>query len=85
MPTWLVKLLDSDGEVKIVNRINPAGKLKKVKSTNHAENILPVISQLLDQDRSTRFAFLCHPSVKHVSKLKREGKHYLGIQGIKNV
>jgi hypothetical protein len=81
MPPWLVKLLESDGEVKVVNRITPAGKLKKVKSTNHAEGILPIVAQLLDQDHSTRFAYLCHPSVKHVSKLKREGKHRLCIQG----
>ena len=85
MPPWLVKLLESDGEVKITNRMSPTGKLKKVKSTNHTEDILPVLAQLLDQDHSTRYAYLCHPSVKHVSKLKREGTHYLGIQRVKNV
>jgi zinc finger-containing ubiquitin peptidase 1 len=85
MPSWLVKLLESDGEVKIINRISPAGKPKKVKSTNHAEDILPVLAQLLDQDHSTRFAYLCHPSVKHVSKLKREGQYYLGIEDVKNM
>ncbi|KIM94993.1 hypothetical protein OIDMADRAFT_134716 [Oidiodendron maius Zn] len=81
MPPWLVKLLESDGEVKITNRMSPTGKLKKVKSTNHTEDILPVLAQLLDQDHSTRYAYLCHPSVKHVSKLKREG----GFCGYRNI
>jgi hypothetical protein len=76
MPPWLVKVLESDGEIKSINRLGPEGKLRKVKvSVNHAAGILPVIAQLLVQDRSTQFAYLCHSSVRHVSKLRREGKH----------
>jgi hypothetical protein len=75
MPSWLVKLLETDGEIRSVNRLGPEGKLKKVKvSVNHAAGILPVLEQLLNQDPSTEFAYLCHPAVKHVSKLRREGK-----------
>jgi hypothetical protein len=73
MPSWLVKLLGSDGEIRTCSRLGPGGKVKKFKSSNHAEGILPVLAQLLDQDLSTRFVYLCHPSVKHVSKLRREG------------
>ena len=76
MPPWLVKLLESDGEVKIISKLSSRGKLEKVKSTNHAEGIVPVLAQLLEQDPSTEFAYLCHPSVKHVSKLRREGQYY---------
>jgi hypothetical protein len=75
MPSWLVKLLQSDGAVTTVNRLDGDGKLKKVKVyLNQASGIGPVLEQLLKQDRLTDYAFLCHPVVKHVSKLKREGK-----------
>ncbi|KAK1835825.1 zinc finger with UFM1-specific peptidase domain protein [Podospora conica] len=40
---------------------------------NHSEGVLPVIAQLLDQSAATRYAYLCHPCVQHISKLKREG------------
>lgn len=77
MPHWLVKVLESDGEIKSINRLGPDGKLRKVKvAVNHAAGMLPVIAQLLVQDRSTQVAYLCHPSVRHVSKLRREGKQY---------
>jgi hypothetical protein len=32
-----------------------------------------VLAQLLEQSTSTKYAYLCHPCVQHVSKLKREG------------
>jgi zinc finger-containing ubiquitin peptidase 1 len=77
MPNWLVKVLESDGEIRSVTRLSPEGKLKKFKvSANHAAGVLPVLKQLLNQDPYTQFAYLCHPSVKHVSKLRREGKLY---------
>lgn len=75
MPSWLVKLLHTDGEVKSANRLGPDGKLARVKvAANHAAGILPVLRQLLEQDGLTEFAYLCHPAVKHVSKLRREGE-----------
>lgn len=76
MPHWLVKVLESDGELKSVNRLGPDGKMTKVKvAANHAAGVLPVVAQLLEQDNSTQFAYLCHSSVRHISKLRREGKH----------
>jgi hypothetical protein len=75
MPSWLVKLLESDGKLEIINRLGPDGVLKKVRvCINQASGILPVLEQLLDQDPYTQFAYLCHPTVKHVSKLRREGE-----------
>ncbi|KAF4634667.1 hypothetical protein G7Y89_g3448 [Cudoniella acicularis] len=82
MPSWLVKLLESDGEMTTVNRLDGDGKLKKVKfCPNRTSGILPVLEQLLRQDRSTEYAYLCDPAVKHVSKLKREG----GFCGYRNI
>ena len=74
MPAWLVNLLESDGDVTTINRLSESGRLTKVKvCVNQAGGILPVLGQLLAQDSYTDFAYLCHPAVKHVSKLKREG------------
>lgn len=73
MPPWLVKLLESDGENKSVSKLSPRGKVEKVKTNNYSEGIIPVLAQLLEQDTSTKVAYLCHPSVKHISKIRREG------------
>ena len=74
MPEWLVKILENDGETTIGERFDREGKLRKCQVTpNRAEGILPVLQQLLEQDRGVDWAFLCHPAVRHVSKLKREG------------
>lgn len=82
MPKWLVELLQHDGATVTINRLDGDGKLKKVKfCPNRTSDILPVVEQLLQQDKSTEYAYLCHPSVKHVSKLKREG----GFCGYRNI
>ncbi|POR33979.1 Zinc finger protein-like protein [Tolypocladium paradoxum] len=59
MPSWLVKVLDKNGQVC-------------------TGDVLPVLKQLLDQCPSTKYAYLCHPCVQHVSKLRREGEHNPG-------
>jgi hypothetical protein len=70
-----VKLLGRDGEVAIINRLGEGGRLKKVKvCPNQASGILPVLARLLEQDPYTDFAYLCHPAVRHVSKLRMEGR-----------
>lgn len=35
--------------------------------------IVPVLGILLEQSTSTEYAYLCHPAVQHISKLRREG------------
>jgi hypothetical protein len=74
MPRWLVKLLEADGVFKTTNRVEPDGKLMKVKACpNMGAGIVQVLGQLLDQDNDVQYAYLCAPEVKHVSKLKKEG------------
>lgn len=74
MPSWLFKLLAEDGAVKFTTKIATDGSLKKVKTCpNMAAGVVPVLEQLLQQDDYTQFAYLCHPAVKHISKLRREG------------
>ncbi|RYP66096.1 hypothetical protein DL770_008866 [Monosporascus sp. CRB-9-2] len=46
-----------------------------------SEGIIPVIEQLLQQSPTTRYAYLCHPCVQHISKLRREG----GFCGYRNI
>ncbi|TVY49498.1 Zinc finger with UFM1-specific peptidase domain protein [Lachnellula occidentalis] len=82
MPPWLVKLLETDGATTTVNRLATDGKLRKAEvCMNHAANIIPVLEQLLHQDKTTQYAYLCDPAVRHVSKLKKEG----GFCGYRNI
>ncbi|EHL01694.1 putative Zinc finger with UFM1-specific peptidase domain protein [Glarea lozoyensis 74030] len=65
-----------------MERFDEEGNLRRCRVTpNRAEGILPVLQQLLEQDRGVEWAFLCHPAVRHVSKLKREG----GFCGYRNI
>ncbi|KAL1877107.1 hypothetical protein VTK73DRAFT_8844 [Phialemonium thermophilum] len=43
--------------------------------------VIPVLVQLLKQSSTTKYAYLCHSCVHHVSKLKREG----GFCGYRNI
>ncbi|KAM0223665.1 hypothetical protein ACHAQD_003305 [Fusarium lateritium] len=36
------------------------------------DGVLPVLGQLLEQNATTQYAYLCHPAVHHISKLRRE-------------
>ncbi|KAH8887473.1 DUF1671-domain-containing protein [Thozetella sp. PMI_491] len=46
-----------------------------------ADGVIPVLAQLLEQSPSTQQAYLCHPCVQHVSKLRKEG----GFCGYRNI
>lgn len=82
MPSWLVKLLEEDGAIKIVSRLGHDGKLRKQRiCPNMTAGLIPVLAQLLHQDEATEYAYLCDSVVKHVSKLKREG----GFCGYRNI
>ncbi|KAI0977322.1 peptidase family C78-domain-containing protein [Xylaria arbuscula] len=54
--------------------------LRKRKYTS-AEGIIPVLAKLLEQNPSTKQAYLCHPAVQHISKLRGEG----GFCGYRNI
>ena len=80
MPAWLVKLLETDGAMTTVNRLGTDGKSRKTEvCMNHAANIIPVLEQLLHQDKTTQYAYLCDPAVRHVSKLKKEGRLIISL------
>ncbi|KAI3334873.1 peptidase family C78-domain-containing protein [Ustulina deusta] len=54
--------------------------LRKRKYTS-AEGIIPALARLLEQNSSTEYAYLCHPAVQHISKLRGEG----GFCGYRNI
>lgn len=76
MPSWLVKLLKKeDGVIRTTNHYNKHGALVKTEvRCNMEAGMIPVLQQLLEQDSTVKYAYLCDPAVKHVSKLAREGK-----------
>lgn len=76
MPAWLVRLLkDEDGHTKTTSIPVSGGKIKRLRyCPNQTSGIAPVIAQLLGQDDSTACAYMCHTVIKHVSKLRREGR-----------
>ncbi|UNI19192.1 hypothetical protein JDV02_005395 [Purpureocillium takamizusanense] len=46
-----------------------------------AHDMIPVLAQLLEHSSGTVRAYLCHPCVQHISKLRREG----GFCGYRNI
>ncbi|KAK3359268.1 peptidase family C78-domain-containing protein [Lasiosphaeria hispida] len=58
----------------LVSLLQKGGQVK-------SEGVVSVIAQLLEQCSSTKYAYLCHPQVQHISKLRREG----GFCGYRNI
>lgn len=54
--------------------------LRRGKYTS-GEGVIPVLARLLEQSPSTEHAYLCHPAVQHISKLRGEG----GFCGYRNI
>lgn len=82
MPRWLRKLLEQGAKVTTCNRISADGSLVRYESiANETRGILPILSQLCEQDRSLSKVYLCHPDVQHVGKLAKEG----GFCGYRNI
>ncbi len=82
MPNWLRKQLEQGAKVTIFNRLNPDGRLVRVEQiANETRGILPVLSQLCEQDRTLSRVYLCHPDVQHVVKMAKEG----GFCGYRNI
>jgi hypothetical protein len=82
MPAWLRKRLEEGGKVTVSNQIRADGTLERVVSVaNETRDMVPLLAQLCEQDQSLEEVFLCHPGVKHVVKMWREG----GFCGYRNI
>lgn len=87
MPERLRKLIESDGQHQTVRKMDSRGGLEQVQiqaAENYAEGIIPVLEQLLSQDKSVERAYLCHPSVQHISKLNKEGTFLVLLMAFQN-
>lgn len=71
MPDWLVTMLRKNGQVVSQGRRQNRNPHFCRRLT--VVGVILVLAQLLEQSPSTKYAYLCHPCVQHVSKLKREG------------
>lgn len=82
MPGWLRRLLQQGAKATISNKIGADGRLVRCESiTNEIRGVLPILSQLCEQDRSLSKVYLCHPDVQHVVKMSKEG----GFCGYRNI
>ncbi|KAK4203679.1 peptidase family C78-domain-containing protein [Triangularia verruculosa] len=55
--------------------------LLRKKGQVQTAGVVPVLAQLLELSPTTNYAYLCHPCVYHISKLRREG----GFCGYRNI
>ena len=82
MPLWLYQQLERGPKVTVQAQLGPDGQLLRVqKVANETCGIIPVLAQLCQQDRTLSEVYLCHPFVKHVVKMSREG----GFCGYRNI
>lgn len=82
MPSSLRRMLEEGPKVTVHNEIGPDGSLLRVESVaNETPHLVPVLAQLCDQDPSVEHAFFCHPAVRHIVKMPREG----GFCGYRNI
>lgn len=82
MPIWLRKQLEQGAKVTITNRLSAEGRLVQYESiANETRGVLPVLSQLCEQDQSLSKVYFCHPDVQHVVKMAKEG----GFCGYRNI
>ncbi|KAL6851813.1 DUF1671 domain-containing protein [Trichoderma novae-zelandiae] len=48
-------------------------RLLETKGDLRTGGVVPALQQLLEMSTRTEYAYLCHPGVQHVAKLRREG------------
>ncbi|KAI9850466.1 MAG: hypothetical protein M1838_005604 [Thelocarpon superellum] len=82
MPGWLRKQIEAGAAITTLNRIGGDGKLVRVTTiSNETSDLIKVLVPLCQQDPSVEWAYLSHPSVRHVGKMSREG----GFCGYRNI
>ncbi|KAK5109425.1 hypothetical protein LTR62_006984 [Meristemomyces frigidus] len=83
MPDQVRRHLLNDAQPRQINGIGTDGKLvRRTLIENETAGLIPVLADLCSRDRGTEITYLCHPSVKHVSKLRCDGNFcgYWNIQ-----
>ncbi|EEH10531.1 DUF1671 domain-containing protein [Histoplasma capsulatum G186AR] len=82
MPSWLRNMLEEGAKVTVSNQIQTDGTLRRVEHVaNEMSNLIPVLARLCELDETVEQVFLCHPTVRHVFKMPKEG----GFCGYRNI
>ncbi|KAG5287078.1 DUF1671 domain-containing protein [Histoplasma ohiense] len=82
MPSWLRNMLEEGAKVTVSNQIQADGTLRRVEHVaNETSNLIPVLARLCELDETVEQVFLCHPTVRHVFKMPKEG----GFCGYRNM
>jgi zinc finger-containing ubiquitin peptidase 1 len=81
MPTWLRNQLEGGRVTTRDKTMADSSSKREVFISNETWDIVPLLAQLCELDKSIEQAFLCHPGVKHIMKLPGEGV-FTGYQNI---
>lgn len=82
MPRDLRRQLEQGAKVTVFNKLTADGQIVRIEQiANETRGLLPVLSQLCDQDQALSKVYLCHIDVQHVVKLAKEG----GFCGYRNI
>ena len=82
MPDRLRKMLETGATVTVRNQINLNGRLeRKTFISNETSDLEAVLAQLCEQDSTVEKVYLCHPAVRYICRMDREG----GFCGYRNI
>ncbi|SMR59724.1 unnamed protein product [Zymoseptoria tritici ST99CH_3D1] len=74
MPAEVRRRLEEDTKPREVNRIGKNGKIVRERHvSNETTGLVPVLADLCAMEDTTTVAYLCHPSTKHIHKVKCDG------------
>lgn len=82
MPDRLRKQLESGGNADERQHAHSDDGSNQIRSIgNQTIGLIRVLANLSELDDSVEMAYLCHPSVQHISKTRREG-NFCGYRNI---
>jgi zinc finger-containing ubiquitin peptidase 1 len=82
MPNWLHRQLESGGKISRHQHVGSDGKMIEIETVeNEISRIVKVLGKLCEQDQSVETAYLCHPAVQYIGKIKNEG-NFCGYRNI---
>ena len=75
-------MLEEGAKVTIYNQIRPDGTMMRVEAiANETPDLVPALARLSHLDPTVERAFYCHPAVRHIAKMPKEG----GFCGYRNI
>jgi len=74
MPNWLYEQLARGPAAHSTTQIGSDGKLvTRTKYAGQVAGVMPVLARLSAASNNVEMAYLCHPSVRHVHRLNKDG------------